>query len=299
MANRRDMRQRVIALVEAGYGARSAGRLVGAPGKDALLFETVRLDPFLTANEIRAASNFPGSSQTVISKLRNRSIRSRRTAQMEILGEAQAVDRLTFATNRVDFDWRNSPDLNVIENLWAELKKRRIATYAHRRPRNRDELWDEVVDTWEDLAGDQNLLHNLVTFIPDRLTAVIEADGVVEGTKSLMKKFFHVAPKEKVELNLATVVAKELDHLDLSTFSRMFGGDVRGWKVKSERVRHHVGTKFADVVPVAYLHITLPVSLAGRSGTWDPLGKYAIRKVQDKQRGFGIERVTSAACLCG
>ncbi|KAJ4436385.1 hypothetical protein ANN_19017 [Periplaneta americana] len=35
MANRRDMRQRVIALVEAGYVARSAGRLVGVPGSTA------------------------------------------------------------------------------------------------------------------------------------------------------------------------------------------------------------------------------------------------------------------------
>ncbi|KAJ4433813.1 hypothetical protein ANN_16125 [Periplaneta americana] len=32
MPNRRDMRQQVIALVEAGYGARSAGRLVGVSG---------------------------------------------------------------------------------------------------------------------------------------------------------------------------------------------------------------------------------------------------------------------------
>ncbi|KAJ4444507.1 hypothetical protein ANN_06300 [Periplaneta americana] len=77
-------------------------------------------------------------------------------------------------------------------------------------------------------------------------------------------------PKEKSleELNLATVVAKELDDLDLSTFPRMFGGDVRGWQVKSARVRHHVGTTFADV-PVANLHITLPVPLPGRSSTWD------------------------------
>ncbi|KAJ4430095.1 hypothetical protein ANN_22304 [Periplaneta americana] len=41
------------------------------------------------------------------------------------------------------------------------IEKRGIATYAHRRPRNQDELWDQVVDTWEDLAGDQNLFHNL------------------------------------------------------------------------------------------------------------------------------------------
>ncbi|KAJ4429346.1 hypothetical protein ANN_26351 [Periplaneta americana] len=71
-----------------------------------------------------------------------------------------------------------SPDLNVIENLCAELKKIRTATYAHRRPRNRDELWNQVVDTWEDLVGDQNLVHNLVTSMPDRLRAVIEADGM-------------------------------------------------------------------------------------------------------------------------
>ncbi|KAJ4445783.1 hypothetical protein ANN_12468 [Periplaneta americana] len=110
------MRQRVIALVEAGYGARSAGRLsvflevqprgcsllqnsgevenrlfwASADffiGRGYSLIETVRLDPFRTANEIRAASNFPGSSQTVISRLRNRCIRSRRAAQMEILGK--------------------------------------------------------------------------------------------------------------------------------------------------------------------------------------------------------------------
>ncbi|KAJ4431526.1 hypothetical protein ANN_20124 [Periplaneta americana] len=81
-------------------------------------------------------------------------------------------------------------------------------------------------------------------------------------------------PKEKSrELNLATVVAKELDHLDLSSFTRMFGGDVRGRQVKSARVRHHAGTTFADVVPVANLHITLLVPLAGSSSTWNPLGR--------------------------
>ncbi|KAJ4429256.1 hypothetical protein ANN_26259 [Periplaneta americana] len=113
------MRQRVIALVEAGYGARSACRLIGVPGSKAA-----------------------------------------RRPEIEII------------------NWPSkSPDLNVIENLQAELKKR-IATYAHRSSRSRDELWDQVVDTWEDLAGDQNLFHNLVTSMPDRLRAVIEADGI-------------------------------------------------------------------------------------------------------------------------
>ncbi|KAJ4443178.1 hypothetical protein ANN_04828 [Periplaneta americana] len=60
--------------------------------------------------------------------------------------------------------------------------------------------------------------------------------------------------KHQEELNLATVVAKELDHLDLSTFPRMFDGDVRGRQVKNVRVRHHVGITYADVVPVTNLH---------------------------------------------
>ncbi|KAJ4441934.1 hypothetical protein ANN_11797 [Periplaneta americana] len=77
--------------------------------------------------------------------------------------------------------------------------------------------------------------------------------------------------KSREELNLATVVANELDHLDLFTFPRIFGGDVRGRQVESARVRHHDGT-FADEMPVANLHITLPVPLAGRSSTWNPLG---------------------------
>ena len=78
--------------------------------------------------------------------------------------------------------------------------------------------------------------------------------------------------KSREELNLATVVAKELDHLDLSTFHRMFGRDVRGRHVKIARVRHHVGTTCADVVPVANLLITPPVFLGRRSRIWDSLG---------------------------
>ncbi|KAJ4426198.1 hypothetical protein ANN_27007 [Periplaneta americana] len=79
--------------------------------------------------------------------------------------------------------------------------------------------------------------------------------------------------KSREELNLPTVVAKELDHLDLSNFPRSFVGDVLGRQVKSARVRHHVGITFSDVVSVTNLHITLPVPLAGRSNTWDPLGE--------------------------
>ncbi|KAJ4433305.1 hypothetical protein ANN_15564 [Periplaneta americana] len=100
--------------------------------------------------------------------------------------------------------------------------------------------------------------------------------------------------KSRGELNLATVVAKELDHLDLSTFPRMFGGDVRGWQVKSARVRHHIGTTFADVVPVANLHITLPLSLAGRSNIWDPLDDDESRNFKHPQETDWIRKASES-----
>ena len=80
--------------------------------------------------------------------------------------------------------------------------------------------------------------------------------------------------KSREELNLTTMVAKELD---LSTFHHMFGLDVRGRHVKSARVRHHVGITCADVVPVENVLKTPPVFLGGRSSTWNPLGGTAER----------------------
>ncbi|KAJ4441767.1 hypothetical protein ANN_11625 [Periplaneta americana] len=140
---------------EVGYRYQNLGKVENRPipgrprisslEEDAVLFETVRQDSFLTAKEIRAVSNFPGSSQTVISRLRNRGIRSRRAAQMEILGEAQAVDRLAFATNRVDFDWRNvifsdettiSSDYEGPVRVYREDGLRHDQRYVHRRERS-------------------------------------------------------------------------------------------------------------------------------------------------------------------
>ena len=47
-----------------------------------------------------------------------------------------------------------SPDLNVIENAWARLKGRTRELIADRPPRIRDELWDHVLDAWEEIAQD-------------------------------------------------------------------------------------------------------------------------------------------------
>jgi len=71
-------------------------------------------------------------------------------------------------------DWpAQSPDLNPIENLWAELKKR-IAT---RRGdiTSKEALWEAIEAEWE--ATPKSFLENLIDSMPNRIEAVIKAKG--------------------------------------------------------------------------------------------------------------------------
>ena len=65
----------------------------------------------------------------------------------------------------------NSPDLNVIENLWALIKRE-----ARRRlPNDEKELKRYLQAAWKKQSDET--IHNLVGSFPDRLQAVIKADG--------------------------------------------------------------------------------------------------------------------------
>jgi transposase len=71
-------------------------------------------------------------------------------------------------------DWpAQSPDLNPIENLWAELKKsiRKRKT----KPTNLTQLKRLVKVSWK--AIPKSLIENLVDSMPDRIQAVIAAEG--------------------------------------------------------------------------------------------------------------------------
>ena len=93
------------------------------------------------------ASNFPGFLLTTRRSLRERGIRSRRTATKEHLKIDRIVDSLAYATIRQDFDWRN-------------------VIYS-----------DEVVvsnDNYEE-AMDVHLFHNLVYSMLCRMSAIVNA----------------------------------------------------------------------------------------------------------------------------
>jgi len=69
-------------------------------------------------------------------------------------------------------DWpSNSPDINPIENVWALLKDR----VAAREPGNLDQLEQYIREEWAKLT--RSLAEHLVDSMPDRMQALIDADG--------------------------------------------------------------------------------------------------------------------------
>ena len=71
-----------------------------------------------------------------------------------------------------------SPDLNVVEHMWAKLKEGRILRYGNNPPRNPQQLWDQVVELWDNLAQDNDYCLTLVDSIPRRCQSVIDAGGM-------------------------------------------------------------------------------------------------------------------------
>ena len=66
-----------------------------------------------------------------------------------------------------------SPDCNPIEHLWDELG--RAVDHMDHPPQNLDELRQAMIDKWEEIPVER--LQNLVSSMPRRLTAVIQANG--------------------------------------------------------------------------------------------------------------------------
>ena len=75
----------------------------------------------------------------------------------------------------------NSPDLNLIENVWHLLKGRlrKRFTLVEDRPHTEEQLWTAMEEEWE--AIDQITIDSLLDSMPNRVTAVISANS--EHTK--------------------------------------------------------------------------------------------------------------------
>lgn len=66
-----------------------------------------------------------------------------------------------------------SPDLNLIEHIWAAMEKMR----PNERPRNQDELRLMVQKIWDDLRTNTELIQHLYDSLERRFKYVLEHDG--------------------------------------------------------------------------------------------------------------------------
>ena len=71
-----------------------------------------------------------------------------------------------------------SPDMNVVEHVWDKRKEGRILRYGNNTPRNPQQLWDQVVEIWDNLAQDHDYCLTLADSIPRRCQSVIDAGGM-------------------------------------------------------------------------------------------------------------------------
>lgn len=78
-----------------------------------------------------------------------------------------------FRVNNISvMDWPpQSPDLNPIENLWADIKK----VVAASKPRNNNELWVTVKTAWRDIPLER--CQALVDSMKRRCEAVLKNKG--------------------------------------------------------------------------------------------------------------------------
>lgn len=132
-------RERVVALVEAGgCSASEAGRRYGIPirtatrwirqwrmsgdvsrragsglwrvstaAEDDRLVAEARSRPFATAVQLQRSVSFPGSSQTVLRRLKEAGLHSRRAAKKQKLRDEQQLYRLAFAEDNINRDWED------------------------------------------------------------------------------------------------------------------------------------------------------------------------------------------------
>ena len=74
-------------------------------------------------------------------------------------------------------DWSpRAPDMNPIENMWSEVERKMQETWPVIPPRNSDELWALVSDTWDEVASCTCYVRSLIESMTRRMKSVVEAE---------------------------------------------------------------------------------------------------------------------------
>jgi hypothetical protein len=78
---------------------------VSSPAQDAALVVEAQRNPFASARDLKAVTNFPGQKNTVISRLKEAGLTARHAAVKAVLTDEHQLYRLAFAESSVDSQW--------------------------------------------------------------------------------------------------------------------------------------------------------------------------------------------------
>ena len=69
--------------------------------------------------------------------------------------------------------------MNPIENVWTRVKGILRSNWAEQSVGTSGELLNRVLNTWQEVATDVDLFHNLVDSMPSTMRAIVNAGGLL------------------------------------------------------------------------------------------------------------------------
>ncbi|KAJ4427089.1 hypothetical protein ANN_24704 [Periplaneta americana] len=163
----------------------SGKRRVSTRAQDAVLVTEVEVNPHQSASSITVNAHFPGSSHTVMRHLRDVGRYPRVAVIKGCITDDHRLFRLAFAEENVNFDW-NKNGLSLFTR--SECPRKCVVggeencecddKYNPHRPITKDALWNIIEDAWDRVSSRRQYLRCLITSIPRRMQAVIDAEGL-------------------------------------------------------------------------------------------------------------------------
>lgn len=106
---------------------------------------------------------------------------------------SKKVEALLRQLNIAVLEWPpQSPDFNIIENIWGQMKAALASKPLHGM--SRDSLWRAVHAEWKRLKLDATLVDSLYSSLPRRMPAAIASGEMQPGIKIRLRISSDIAP---------------------------------------------------------------------------------------------------------
>ena len=124
-------------------------------------------------NLIQETWNVQVSLTTIKTRMKEFGIKCRAKRKVPFMTPDHIVERLNFESNNINvIDWpANSPDLNIIEHVWAILKPK----VERAEPKTVHQLEQAITTEWFNIQP--SVIHNLYDTIGERIEKCIQSAG--------------------------------------------------------------------------------------------------------------------------